>query len=90
MPLTSWTPDFWADAACKGTRAEWFVPDVIEALRMPIGVKVTEAMEQAVYSTGLSFCNKCTVKGDCLAWAESNNETQGLWGGKILDPRPWR
>jgi len=35
----------------------------------------------------LNICWKCPVCSECLAYALSNDETVGVWGGKRADER---
>ena len=30
----------------------------------------------------IKICQVCTVQNNCLAWATSNNLTEGVWAGK--------
>ena len=35
----------------------------------------------------LSYCNACTVRETCLAWALQNGERYGVWGGTTEQQR---
>lgn len=37
------------------------------------------------YAVGRQICAACSVRLECLEWALTANETEGLWGG--LSPR---
>lgn len=37
--------------------------------------------------TAKSVCNKCTVKAECLAWAQRVPEAYGIWGGLTPEER---
>lgn len=36
---------------------------------------------------GLSYCNVCSVREMCLAWAVQNGERYGVWGGTTEQQR---
>lgn len=35
-----------------------------------------------------AVCERCTVKRDCDAVAEANDEEYGVWGGRLREKRP--
>ncbi len=34
-----------------------------------------------------AICNRCPVRSDCLAFARSTRQEQGIWGGLTADER---
>ena len=70
MPLSDllWEPDeSWRDdAACAGSGADLFFP-------------VSE--EDPQVDAAKQVCAACPVLDDCLAYALSTNQTEGVWGG---------
>lgn len=64
-------PDF--DGDCKGMPTEWWFPDH--------GVEGT----QASMARAREICDGCSVKEQCLDFALSFPNLQGMWGG--LSPR---
>jgi WhiB family redox-sensing transcriptional regulator len=70
--------DNWADwAACRGSDPEIFFP---EPLQNPGNTE--KERYAAALSKAQGICAECPVQADCLAEAEANEETWGIWGGK--------
>lgn len=71
-------PEAWrALAACKGMDASIFYPEVHGA-GTPTNRLIAEAK---------AVCAHCPVRGDCLDWALSHRETEGVWGGLSASDR---
>ena len=70
MPLSDllWEPDEgWRDdAACAGSGTDLFFPISEEDPQVEVAKEV---------------CAECPVKDECLAYALSTNQTEGVWGG---------
>lgn len=67
MRRTDWRWRRWA--ACRGEDPELF---------FPIGT-AGPALRQAAEAKAV--CGQCTVALSCLAWALSNGQDSGIWGG---------
>jgi WhiB family redox-sensing transcriptional regulator len=65
-------------AACRHADPELFFPE-------GTGSRTTE-QEQAAKR----ICAQCTARGDCLTWALTLPETEGIWGGTTPDERRGR
>lgn len=70
MPLSDllWEPDeSWRDdAACSGSGTDLFFP-------------ISE--EDPQVEAAKEVCAACPVMDECLAYALSTNQTEGVWGG---------
>lgn len=60
-----------AQAACVGLPDEFFFPD--ESANIPDATR--------------RVCARCTVRGECLAYALNHGEWHGVWGGKSVRER---
>jgi WhiB family redox-sensing transcriptional regulator len=61
-----------ADANCRGMDPELFFADRGDSL----AVRAAKAI-----------CRECDVQAECLAYAITNGETHGIWGGKAREER---
>lgn len=71
-------PDAWFP---KPPNSGWSHDDKDKAPRRPRGYGARDVYAQKV-AYAISICDDCPVKAQCLADAESRNETHGIWGGK--------
>lgn len=70
--LYSWaSPGDWTDAACR--RVD---PD----LHHPVGGESSEPYQRQA-AAAKQVCAVCAVRETCLAHAQQNGETDGIWGG---------
>ena len=61
------TPDWMADAACRGSDSELFFP--------------TRGDSARELAAARAVCAGCVVADDCLEYALVNRELYGVWGG---------
>ena len=71
LPANPSPPDLWQDRAA----CFGIDPDVF----FPI------SEEEA--GPALTFCNVCTIREECLAWALKNGERYGVWGATTEQQR---
>jgi WhiB family redox-sensing transcriptional regulator len=69
-----WEPDedWREDAACVGSGTDFFFPVADEDPKVEVAKQV---------------CEGCPVQDECLAYALSTNQTEGVWGGMTGNER---
>lgn len=80
LSLPAYTPDNWnwhERAMCKDVDQELFYyPD-----------EERGSTKNARIHAAKAVCKTCTVKQECLAWAERVPEAYGIWGGLTPEER---
>lgn len=70
-------PLTWQDRAlCRGLPTEWWYPD--------------KGNFTADNHEAIRICQRCPVKGECLAYANERQEEHGIWGGTTATKRGFR
>ena len=68
--LLEYLPEEWAEEAqCRGMDHKIFFPDE------------RGAAVRRVRRIAKSICMQCVVRAECLEYALTTNQTEGIWGG---------
>lgn len=78
--------DWKQQAACKGVDPNVFIYPI--AVDEHAELRSFNNRQRAAYrEKAAAYCRGCPVQAECLAYARSNHERSGVWGGHWLDSK---
>ena len=68
----------WSTAACRENNVD---PETF----FPTGRE--DQWDTALVALAKAYCNRCQIRVQCLAWANSSGQANGIWGGQTPQER---
>ncbi|MDO8391039.1 MAG: WhiB family transcriptional regulator [Actinomycetota bacterium] len=74
-------PEWMDDAACRGVDPEVFYPPMLVPTPTGLERQAKSRRYREAIATAKTYCRRCDVQAECLAYALATGESHGVWGG---------